>query len=202
MATFLRFLRYQGVVCIMTLGCFFIAPTFGSAEAIVKSCSHLAPYEAPVYVDPPPASNESKLNLIDNGDGTISDPDQRLMWTRKDSYADLNKCLTMEESRRYVENLIIAGHADWRIPTLKELASLYDETQSNVMAWDHNPDHPLSLDKKFADGAAYWYWSSDCGTTELTEGCAKTLYFVNGLIEMRRFELCNNGGVRAVRDIK
>ena len=57
------------------------------------------------------------------------------------------------------------------------------------------------IDSKFADGAAYWYWSSDTGTTPLTENCAKTLYFVKGIIKMRRFELCNNGGVRAARGI-
>jgi hypothetical protein len=57
------------------------------------------------------------------------------------------------------------------------------------------------IDSKFADGAAYWYWSSDTGTTPLTRNCAKTLYFVKGIIEMRRFELCNNGGVRAARRI-
>ena len=67
------------------------------------------------------------------------------------------------------------------------------------MAWDHDPEYPLALDSKFADGAAYWYWSSNCGTTELTQCCAKTLYFPTGIIGMRRFELCNNGGVRAVR---
>jgi hypothetical protein len=167
----------------------------------LKPCSHTSPYEAPEYVAPPSPSSESKVLLIDNGDGTISDPGKGLMWTRKDSYADLNKCMTMEDSQEYVENLKTAGHSDWRIPTIKELASIYDDTQSNVMAWDHNPDYPLYLSKKFSDGAAYWYWSSTCGTTKLTECCAKTLYFVNGLIKMRRFELCNNGGVRAVRDI-
>lgn len=69
------------------------------------------------------------------------------------------------------------------------------------MAWDHDPEYPLALDPKFAEGAAYWYWSSDTGTTPLTENCAKTLSFVKGIIKMRRFELCNNGGVRAVRRI-
>jgi uncharacterized protein DUF1566 len=156
-------------------------------------------YEAPEYVAPPklPAP---KSHLQNNGDGTLTNPDTGMMWAQKDSYADLDKCLTYTESLKYVENLKTGGYDDWRIPTLKELASIYDETQQNVMAWDHDPEYPLALDSKFADGAAYWYWSIDCGTTELTQHCAKTLYFVNGIIEMRRFELCNNGGVRAVRN--
>jgi hypothetical protein len=202
MSCFIGLMRNQ--VFLLSLMCSFVlfAPASGlSEDRAPKSCSHTLPYEAPEYVAPPPASSDPKVHLVDNGDGTISDPESGLMWAQKDSYADLDKCLTMDESQKYVGKLKIAGHSDWRIPTIKELASIYDDTQGNVIAWDHNPEHPLYLSKKFSDGAAYWYWSSTCGTTRLTECCAKTLYFVNGLIEMRRFELCNNGGVRAVRDI-
>ncbi|MGV7223911.1 MAG: DUF1566 domain-containing protein [Nitrospinales bacterium] len=201
MSNFAGFLRNQVFLLTLTLGLILFTPAMGLTEMVANPCVHNSPYEAPEYVPPPPAFSESKVHLIDNEDGTISDPDRGLMWAQKDSYSDLNKCLTMEESRKYVEKLKTAGHSDWRFPTINELASLYDDTQSNVMAWDHNPDHPLYLSKKFSDGAAYWYWSSTCGTTKLTECCAKTLYFVNGLIELRRFELCNNGGVRAVRNI-
>lgn len=201
MSNFSGFVRNQVFLLSLTFGFILFAPASGLTDMTPKPCGHTSPYEAPEYVAPPSSTTESKMHLIDNGDGTISDPDRGLMWTQKDSYAELNKCLNMTESRKYVENLDTGGHTDWRIPTIKELASLYDDTQGNVMAWDHNPEHPLYLDKKFSDGAAYWYWSSTCGTTELTKCCAKTLYFVNGLIEMRRFELCNNGGVRSVRDI-
>jgi hypothetical protein len=174
----------------------------------VSTCSVLAeempcrldpPFEAPAYVDPPKKSS-LKSHLQDNRDGTITDSATGLMWTQKDSYADLNKCLTYAESLKYVDELKTGGYDDWRIPTIKELSSIYDDTQENVMAWDHDPEYPLALDSKFADGAAYWYWSIDCGTTELTQCCAKTLYFATGIIDMRRFELCNNGGVRAVRN--
>ena len=169
-----------------------------STMAEEMPCRLDAPYEAPEYVEPPklPAS---KSHLQDNGNGTLTDPTTGLMWTQKDSYADLNKCLSYTESKKYVQNLKTGGYKDWRIPTVKELSSIYDDTQENVMAWDHDPEYPLALDSQFADGAAYWYWSIDCGTTELTQCCAKTLYFATGIIEMRRFELCNNGGVRAVR---
>ncbi len=165
-------------------------------------CQPKPPYQAPEHTPPPAQPPSPKSLLVDNGDNTISDLNTGLMWAQADSYANLNHCLNLPESKQYVKSLKTGGHNDWRIPSIKELATLYDSTQENVMAWDQNSEYPLALDKKFADGAAYWYWSSDYGTTEFADHCAKTLYFVNGMIEWRRFELCNNGGVRAVRNIK
>ena len=158
------------------------------------------PYVAPPYVPPPPPVSD--LVLIDNGDGTVSTPDYRLMWARKDSYADLGKCMNWYEAAEYVDNLETGGYRDWRLPRLEELGVIYDNTKENVMAWDHNPEYPLALDEKFAAGAAYWYWSADYDKTDLTDCCARSLYFVTGLVHLRRFSLCADGGVRAVRDIR
>ncbi|QPJ61605.1 MAG: DUF1566 domain-containing protein [Candidatus Nitronauta litoralis] len=164
-------------------------------------CTPSAPYEAPPYVEPRPES-KAPSKLVDNRNGTITDPESGLIWTQKDSYADLNKCLTWPEAVQYVENLNTAGFSDWRLPTIKELLTIYDTSREGVLAWDKNPEYPLALDDKFSDGAAYWYWSNECGKTKLSECCAKSLYFVKGHINLRHFDLCNNGGVRAVRDLK
>ena len=67
------------------------------------------PYVAPPYVTPTPIP--SRLNLVDNGDGTITETKSKLMWTKKDSFADLGKCLNWQESKDYVENLTTAGHS-------------------------------------------------------------------------------------------
>ena len=170
-----------------------------SILADVSNYIHDKPYEAPPYVPPPPP--KSKVHLTDNRDGTITDQ-QGLMWTQKDSYADLGQCLNWYQSYDYVKSLKTGGHNDWRMPTSWEMYGIYDDTIENITAWDHDPEYPLHLDKMFADGAAYWYWSKDKQDTDLTDCCAPTFYFVTGLSIMRRFTLCMNGGVRAVRNAR
>ncbi len=157
------------------------------------------PYEAPPYVPPPPP--KSKVHLVDNKDGTLTETNTNLMWTRKDSYADLGKCLNFFQSAEYVEQLTTGGYDDWRLPSLEELYSIYDDTIENVMGHDHDKENPLRLDKMFADGAAYWYWSSDYQETDLTDCCARAFYYVLGFVNNRRYSTCNNGGVRAVRPL-
>ena len=56
------------------------------------------PYVAPPYVPPPPLP--SRLNLLDNGDGTITETKSKLMWTQKDSFSDLGRCLNWHDSKR------------------------------------------------------------------------------------------------------
>jgi hypothetical protein len=153
------------------------------------------PYVAPPYVPPPQIP--SRLDLVDNGDGTITETKSKLMWTEKDSFADLGKCLNWHESKSYVKNLTTGGHTDWRLPLVREYGEIYDNTESNVMAMDHDPEHPLALSDLFADGAAYWYWSSERG-----ECCARTAYFVTGMTFVRTLDKCAKGGVRAVRNLQ
>jgi hypothetical protein len=153
-------------------------------------------YVAPPYVPPPPP--ESKVHLTDNEDGTITDGNG-LMWTKLDSFADLSRCLNWYDSEKYVKELSTGGHTDWRMPTIAELYSIYDDTIENIIAWDHNPEKPLRLSKLFDDGAAYWYWSIEREETKLANCCAPTFYFVKGLKNIRMLNLCANGGVRAVR---
>ncbi len=50
--------------------------------------------------------------LIDNGDGTITDPKKGLMWL-KDPTADMD----WETARAWAQNLSIGGHQDWRLPS-------------------------------------------------------------------------------------
>ena len=64
--------------------------------------------------------------FIDNGDGTIIDNQTGLMWAHKDN----GKPINWDDGRRYCQNFEACGHADWRMPTLAELQTLYDPTVS------------------------------------------------------------------------
>jgi Protein of unknown function (DUF1566) len=192
------FYRFRSSLCwLAIMGGLLFFPS--SIFADVKNYIHDKPYEAPPYVPPPPP--QSKVRLTNHQDGTLTDQ-QGLMWTQKDSYADLGQCLNWYQSYDYVKSLKTGGHADWRMPTSWEMYGIYDDTIENVTAWDHDPENPLHLDTLFADGAAYWYWSGDKQDTDLTDCCAPSFYFVTGLSIMRRLSMCNNGGVRAVRNAR
>lgn len=182
---------------IFLTGSFFIPAQ--AEEANFDWLSDKGGFQAPDYVPPPPP--ESKVHLLDNGDGTLTEIRTRLMWTQKDSFADLGKCLDWHQSKEYVSNLNTGGYEDWRLPSLRELFSIYDNTLESNMAMDHDPEYLLALDTRFADGAAYWYWSSDYDETTLTDCCARSLYFVNAMVHTRRFSTCRKGGVRAVRNV-
>ncbi|CAI2719276.1 Lcl C-terminal domain-containing protein [Nitrospina watsonii] len=158
---------------------------------------HDKPFEAPAWIPPPPPP--PKTHFIDNGDGTLTDANG-LMWTQKDSYAELGRCLNWSDADLYVRNLETGGYTDWRMPNIRELGSIYDNTKENILAWDEDPEHPLHLDKAFSPGAAYWYWSSEKEETQLTDCCARSFYFPQGLVNVRRLSFCKHGGARAVRD--
>ncbi|MCE5228217.1 DUF1566 domain-containing protein [bacterium] len=94
---------------------------------------------APVYSGP-------IHHFKDNGDGTVTDLDTNLMWQKGESPATK----TWENALSYAEGLTLAGRGDWRLPNVKELQSLNDETLTEP-----------SIDTAFFPGAQVdEYWSS------------------------------------------
>lgn len=62
--------------------------------------------------------------LVDNGDGTATDPASGLMWPVKDSGGTMAYAAAVDHCK-----LIKRGkHNDWRIPTLDELGSLQNDS--------------------------------------------------------------------------
>ena len=128
---------------------------------------------------------------IDNGDGTVTDKRTELMWTQKDSYADLGKCLNWYKSKKYVSKLRTGGYNDWRIPTVEELKTIFEQSKSNK----NYRGSPSRIDPIFASRGAWWYWSSD------TVGpcCARGIVFDTGKVGKGIRSTCGDGGARAVR---
>lgn len=63
--------------------------------------------------------------FVDNGDGTVLDTKTNLMWAAKDS----QKLITWPEANIYCKQYRGGGYSDWRMPTIKELSGLYDESK-------------------------------------------------------------------------
>ncbi len=75
----------------------------------------------------------SEGRFVDNEDGTVTDTCTGLMW-QQDSF-DLSgdgvvtnpgDGVAWSEALAYCENLVVAGHDDWRLPNVRELQSIVD----------------------------------------------------------------------------
>lgn len=53
-----------------------------------------------------------------------TDPKSQLMWTVKDNGRNVN----WKQASDYCGAMTLAGHADWRLPSIDELRTLYDPT--------------------------------------------------------------------------
>lgn len=58
----------------------------------------------------------------DNRDGTVTDLNTGLIWSKAVS----PQKLSLNEAKREAAMMSLAGHSDWRVPTIKELYSLID----------------------------------------------------------------------------
>jgi len=66
-------------------------------------------------------------HFTDNGDGTITDNLTELVWQKAPNTQTQN----WENALVYAENLALANVSDWRLPNIKELQSLNDESRTN-----------------------------------------------------------------------
>jgi len=101
-----------------------------------------------------------------HGDGTVTDNATGLMW-QQDGSAIRN----WEGALSYCQEGGWANHTDWRLPNIKELESIVDDTQLNPaidrIAFPNTPE-------------SSWYWSST--TYALDPGHAWGVYFSYGFV--------------------
>jgi len=118
-------------------------------------------------------------NFKDNGDGTVTDVDNRLTWQQADVKKDWETAIS------YCEGINLVNHQDWRLPDIKELMTIVDMTTSN-------PTIDLIA---FPGTKASLYWSAI--TFESNDGNALVIDFDNGDIHSNEKGLTNF--VRCVR---
>jgi hypothetical protein len=123
-------------------------------------------------------------HLVSNGDGTVTDTNTGLMW-QQNTGGEMN----WEASLSYCENLSLAGYSDWRLPTVKELASIVDRTKSK----------PAIDEDYFPDTVSSYYWSST--TLANISGYAWYVDFFYGYVRYNSKKTSNTYTyyVRAVR---
>ena len=118
--------------------------------------------------------------LIDNGDGTVTDNTTGLIWQQAEGGSK-----TWEDALTYCEDLPLGGDTDWRLPNVKELESLTDDSQ-------YSP----AIDKDyFTNAYSSNYWSSTTNANNTTN--AWNVNFNNGNVNNNN--KTNNLYVRCVR---
>lgn len=116
--------------------------------------------------------------FIDNGDGTITDTQTGLVWEKGEGPR-----LTWQEAVDRCKALDLAGHCDWRLPTIQELFAVVDFGR-----------YAPACDPVFGMRSySYWSATTDAGGSSYAWG----LYFGDG----GAFSYSKSGNyyVRAVR---
>ena len=121
--------------------------------------------------------------FVDNGDGTITDIASGLMWTK----ATIAKDQTHARATEAAAKLELAGHSDWRLPTVDELFLLADRTRKL----------PAIDTDVFPDTYNDWYWTST--DSKWDASCAWLVYFDYG--DAYHYLRSGSACVRAVRSV-
>ncbi|MFZ2198777.1 MAG: DUF1566 domain-containing protein [Thermodesulfovibrionales bacterium] len=116
-------------------------------------------------------------NFVDNG-GMVTDTKTGLIWQTGESGS-----LSWDDALSYCEGLTLGGNSDWRLPNIKELESIVDDTR-------YNP----AINSIFWGTSTEEYWSSTTGLG------AFNAWYVNFLDGFVRYASKNEGShVRCVR---
>jgi len=133
-------------------------------EDICEMARHINPFTildkcpeaGPIIVECKKASTKTVKFLpdpefVDNGDGTITDKVNHLLWIKK----GLLKPMSLKEAEAFADSFILGDKMGWRLPTLPELKTLlYRErthNSSGKKAW---------INPVFDDGKGHHYWTT------------------------------------------
>ncbi len=117
-------------------------------------------------------------DLVDNGDGTVSDRATGLMWAKEDSGLgmDWQAALAWVAARNAEAYL---GYGDWRLPDAKELQSIVDYSRSPDTTGSAAIDPVFDVTPIVNEGGRAdfpWYWT---GTTHAgTDGSGRAAVYI------------------------
>ena len=140
---------------------------------------------------------ELQKRFIDNGDGTVTDLETKLMWKQTDSFQDTSQWANWFKAHEYILGLGIekfAGYDDWRMPNLEEAESLHDENHC-IKDMDRMD---IFISDTFSPGGGFTSWTSN----EMPHATAVIFYYRYGHANSNHKEDITKDSVRAVRDIE
>ena len=135
--------------------------------------------------------------FVDNGNGTVTDLETKLMWKQTDSFQDTSKWNNWFRAHEYIQGLDIdkfAGYSDWRMPNLEEAEGLHDENHS-IKDMDRMD---IFISPAFSPGGGFTSWTSN----EMPHATAAIYYYRYGHANSNHKEDITKDSVRAVRDIE
>jgi hypothetical protein len=150
----------------------------------------------PVTNSIPSSEPKTEERFVENPDGTVSDTKTKLMWAAQDN----GRNISWENAKSYCENYNGGGYTDWRMPTQKELAGLYDPASEGYKPSCAFTVGGVSAGKVYLTNlirlSCWWGWASETRGSE-----AASYYFYPGA---RNWNLKSDNSTRAlpVRSVK
>lgn len=117
---------------------------------------------------PAPKKKEEAKPFVDNGDGTVTDPNSGLMWKKTDAWLDMHRFYTWPDHKEYVDKVNkekFAGHEDWRIPCKAEAMTIFDKTKTKKNIDKNATEFPI--DSLFEAGGVSNTWISECSDEKI-----------------------------------
>jgi hypothetical protein len=96
----------------------------GGKELPAPKAAPGAPAQGAEKTPPKETGKDGQFTAYD--DGTVLDTKTNLMWMARDNGAPLS----WPDAKSYAANYPGGGYTDWRLPTLSELAALYDKAKT------------------------------------------------------------------------
>ena len=118
--------------------------------------------------------NDKKSRFLDNGDGTIYDSLTSLTWMINDSRLDKDEEVSWDEANEYADvfnKQSLGGKSDWRLPSIHEAVSLYDEEKQSK----DFKGGDIHIDSAFPSKSGNCTWTSDTRGGE-----AQIVFYLNG----------------------